>query len=115
MSIKNRSSKGAILHSLKIKIYKIIDQKAYEQNRFCCWGCGGNCGAISHSHLIPGSKFVAEEKNIWLMGFGYSNSCHDRWESHNIEEIRKIPNYRLALKAVKELDKQYYYRLIAEK
>ena len=95
--------------------YKVIDRKAYSEGRFFCWGCNSNCGALSHSHLIPGTKFKATIKNIWLMGFGNSNSCHDLWETHNIKQIRKIPNYKKALKVVKELDEHYYYKLIVEK
>ena len=113
--IKKRSKKGQKRHKTKSEVYIEIDTKAMNEDNFICWGCGGQCGLLSHSHLIPGDKFLTEKHNIWLMGYGNSNSCHDLWETHNIENLRKIPNYKEALKAVKELDENYYYKLIKEK
>ena len=66
--IRHRSKKGQSKHNEKTKTYQIIDDKALSEDRFYCWGCDGNCGALSHSHLIPGHELVATQKNILLMG-----------------------------------------------
>lgn len=73
-----------------------------------CHGCGTREN-LSFSHLIPRSRrpdLIADERNVVLhcMDYGERKGCHSKWEEGDVT----LPDYERNMKAIKQMDLQYY-------
>lgn len=104
--------KGKVKTQLN-KVYQKID----EEREHICSGCGRGDIPLSHSHLIPvgtNQSLECEENNIQLhcLDWGNRKGCHTKWESHNIEEIKDMNDFKENMDYVRSVDETYYYLLL---
>lgn len=111
-SIKGVSSKKAKAIIQRNRTYQEIDNN---EERVCS-GCGSGQWPLSHSHLIPVSKRVDLEscrENIVYdcLSIGEHKGCHDRWETHSVEEMMKLNDFWERLEKIERLDREYFNQL----
>lgn len=107
------SKKKSKALSKKTKSYQSID----EEREHVCSGCGRSNVSLSHSHLIPVSfdkQFESDKRNIKLHCMGSSDSCHRKWESHNLKLMKQLLDYEESMEYIKEVCPQYYNKLIVK-
>jgi len=96
------STKEASLKRELVKVYAKIDEKAWDEEKWHCWSCGGQ-GALSHSHACSrgqNKKLMLDAANIFLQ----CDECHNAWENRKWEKIVKFANLRKMLTYVMEHD-----------
>lgn len=84
--------------------------KKMDSHRDLCTGCGADAN-LEHSHIIPRSKrrdLVAEIDNITF----HCNSCHTKWESHDISIMAELNDFDKNMEYIKKVDVQYYNLLM---
>ena len=104
------STKEAALKRELVKVYAKIDEKAWDEERWHCWSCGGQ-GVLSHSHACSrgqNKKLMLDAANIFLQ----CDECHNAWENREWNKIVKFANLKEMLTYVMEHDEYQYWQLI---
>ena len=113
--IKRISDKEKINREAYLLACKEIDKRI----NFCT-GCG-NPDNLSHSHLIPRSRRKDLESTIQnltlhcLVRKDNSEGCHSLWESMDWIKMNKLFDFNENLSRVKELDINYYNKILSQK
>lgn len=107
--VRKRTKQQERIEKLLHEVYKEI---ALEREHRCT-GCG-TYQNLSHSHLIPRSRsrrLITCKSNIVYHCLGSFNtpSCHLTWESGTLEERKQMRDFEANMRAVRELDIEYYY------
>lgn len=104
--MKRRSQKKVIRDRKRKEAYAKFD----ETNDGVCQGCGLEKPA-SYSHVIPISEDINLESEIenirWLC-----ITCHILWETHNIDQMKKLLCFEESMNYIKCVRPLYYNRLI---
>ena len=90
--IKQISDKEKINKEKLHKTYEFIDNERPQM----CEGCGKTSVPLSHSHILPKRTFKhleADPENIRLHCYGYTGSCHEKWESLNYEKVKDMLDF----------------------
>jgi hypothetical protein len=99
--IKQHSTKDA---AIKKKLYQIknsIELEAVQNDMYYCWGCGQCKSALDKSHILSvgkHKKLELEKENMNL----FCRTCHDHWESGNIERMGMLLTFEKDLFYIKE-------------
>ena len=104
--IKPISEKKKKVLDKKNKVYEEMDSKWNGR----CTGCK-EAIPCSHSHIIPVSEapeLECEEENITHHCF----DCHSKWETHNIEVMVGLYDFRENMAYIKRVRPLYYNRLM---
>jgi hypothetical protein len=89
-------------------------KEAYAEFDEQCDGICSGCGQFlpgSHSHLIPISEDSKLEAVVENIRWHCIETCHSRWESHNIEEMSKMLDFEENMKYIKSVRPLYYNRI----
>jgi hypothetical protein len=95
----------------RLKKKKETYAKFDEENDGICKGCGRFLPG-SHSHLIPISESKDLESVVENITWHCIETCHSRWESHNIEEMSKMLDFEDNMSYIQKVKPLYYNRLI---
>lgn len=90
--------------------YKKVCEKIKESREEKCEGCG-NINFLSFSHLIPRSRnneLITDEDNIRI----HCLSCHQIWESGNLEEKKKMLDFKKNMEYLQDIDLELYNLII---
>jgi 5-methylcytosine-specific restriction endonuclease McrA len=107
-SINNPSKKRQRIILERKSIYEKVDIRERE----ICSGCN-QLKPYSHSHIIPISvdkSLENKEENITL----HCMSCHKKWESHDINQMKQHLDYEKNIEYIKKVRPDYYYRLMSK-
>ena len=108
--MKQTSNKESRLQRQLAKVYAIIDEKAHDEERFCCWSCGSH-EALSHSHILGrGShkEFMLVIENIILQ----CSDCHTAWEHRDYGKIKAFKNLEYIFKYLAKTDTKVFWDVI---
>ena len=70
---------------------------------------------LSHSHTISQKKrpdLATDKENIVIEGMGYSTSCHDKWESGNLEKMKTLITFEKKMAYIKKHDEGLYWQIM---
>jgi hypothetical protein len=106
--LKRQSKKRQRINQEKRRIYQELGS---EENwiESICSGCEQR-KPLSHSHIIPISEapeLENEKKNIKP----HCCECHLEWESHNIERMRKLKDFKENMTYIYNIKPLYYAKL----
>jgi len=108
--MKSVSNKEAGLQRSLKNVYSQIDERAHDEENFCCWSCGSH-QMLSHSHILGRDlrkDLMCEPGNIILQ----CDECHEAWEKRTWKKIVKFRNLRYILHYIEENDDVVFWAVI---
>jgi len=81
------------------------------QNGKLCAGCRLPIQGLDNSHIIP----VSQRKSLEFHPDNtcdHCRKCHDVWEVHNPNEMKKLGNFWPAMKIAKGLDPSWFWGIM---
>ncbi len=109
---QNKSNKQTAIDYLLRKTYEEIDS----EREPVCEGCGRGDKPLSHSHTISRYRckqigkpeLIYDKRDIEMMCFGTSASCHEIWEGAPMRDKMKLNNFDKMMLLIEEEDPEKF-------
>lgn len=109
-AVKQQTEKQKIRQTLLSQLKREIEEKAVQENKYYCWGCGTSGIGLDKSHILSvkhRKDLELEEKNINL----FCRKCHSDWESGDILRMLNLNSFEEDLMFIKQNDSGRYNKI----
>lgn len=108
--LKQVTKKTAIRYRRVDECKRNVRQKAYDEGRYYCWGCGDSNVTLDCSHILSEKQrpdLSDTEENINL----FHRGCHEDWESGDIVRQLKLLTFEKDLEYIRIHDTFKYTKI----
>ena len=114
---KIKQSKIKIKPNKKKKEYSILVEELTQERDQVCEGCGSACKPLSTAHILSRkqfSQYYLNKDNLIFLCFGSTDSCHEKWDSGNIDKMKSLDCSDKMFNFIKEKAINYYQKLMSK-